>query len=195
MSRALLAAFDLMQDLAGTVGPIPSLTVKDPPQTSRTPWEHVARFGIRDGTYEEVLLILETWEASKELARAVGKQRLARIQVRYTTGRGKGGEYTLAEIGPWSLAISRAVERVGVRDDRDASLVERYGSEGDTSQVDALLVWLSSWEASSLGTPRPAKKTPKPKPQPKPKAKAKPRTKPVAKARGKAKAKSKARRR
>lgn len=144
----LLSAIDLMQDSA------PGSTVQakePPPNIARTPWMLVVRFSLPGGSsYDDVLGILVAWR-SRKIERLIGAQRLCRIQVRYVTERGAKGEYTLAEIGPWELAISRAYERVGVRDDRDESLQERYGEESSKkSDIDALLVWFSSADASEV---------------------------------------------
>lgn len=195
--RQLLRALDLLQDLALNVVQPTTLRVKSPPPGSRTPWLLAGwfEFPAVDVTYDDILLILRQWD-SRATRAAIGSQRLSRIQVRYTTSRGKGGEYTLAEIGPWTSTISRAVERVGLRDeshgqDREA-LVVRYGLEGDTSEIDALVVWLSPQEWSSrwqrvTGLPE----RPKPRVKAKPKAKTKPKAKPRAKAKAKTKARSK----
>jgi hypothetical protein len=143
LGKRLLSALDLMQDLF----PGSTMWVRNtPPSVSRTPWLLVARYSLPGGTtYEDVFFALYRWRDSRDISRLIGSQRLSRIQVRYTTDRGKEGEYTLAEIGPWDLAVSRAVERVGIRDDKDESLIERYG-EGTSKQsdIDALVVWLSA---------------------------------------------------
>lgn len=147
-TRKLLSAIDLMQDAA------PGATVQakePPPNIARTPWILVVRFSLPGGSsYDDVLAILIAWR-SRKIERLIGAQRLCRIQVRYVTERGVKGEYTLAEIGPWELAISRAYERVGIRDDRDESLQERYGEDSSKkSDIDALLVWFSSADASEV---------------------------------------------
>lgn len=152
--RQLLRALDLLQDLAFNVVQPTLLHIKTPPPSSRTPWLLAGWFAFPgvDIAYDDILLVLRQWD-SRATRSAIGSQRLSRIQVRYTTSRGKGGEYTLAEIGPWTSTISRAVERVGIRDEshgRDREpLVERYGREGDTSEIDALIVWLSPLEWSA----------------------------------------------
>lgn len=148
-SRKLLSAIDAMQDAA----PGFLVQIKEPPpNVARTPWMIVVRFSSPGGTsYNDVFQVLNDWQGSREIERGVGAQRLSRIQIHYIADRGRHGEYTIAEIGPWELAISRAVERVGIRDDRDESLMERYGEDSSRqSEIDAIVVWFSSANASEV---------------------------------------------
>lgn len=113
--------------------------------TRHAMWTVRGMFYLPHGTtYDDISQILEEWSADDTLERLVGPRRTARIQVAYDQGRGRSGEYTLAEIGAWDFCLGRAAERVDVRDgDRDA-LSERYGNEGNTSAVTRLIVWLGS---------------------------------------------------
>lgn len=150
LTRDLLRAIDHMQDLApGTV-----TDIHDAPQTARgTPWRMAVRFIFEDQatTYDDIFVVLRDWRDDRGIRNAVGKDRLARIQVRYRDKKGKGahGEYTLGEIDGWEATTSRAVERVGIRDGRMESLIARYGSDGKpgpkskTSYVESLIVWFS----------------------------------------------------
>jgi hypothetical protein len=145
----LLTAIDEMVSVA------PGATVstrKAPESRSRTPWMLLSSFRLPEGTtYDDVYVVLRTWRDDATIERLVRPQRLSRLQVRYVTDRGKEGEYTLAEIGPWELAVSRACERVGVRDDKDESLLERYGDGTDRqSAINALVVWFSSFTVEVL---------------------------------------------
>lgn len=146
---------DLLDAIDEMVSVAPGATVKTtnaPGTKSRTPWMFLCDFSFpSDTTYDELLDVLETWRDDGNIERLIRPQRLSRIQVRYVTERGKTGEYTLAEIGPWELVVSRAYQRVGIRDDRDPSLVERYGVEsGQTSEVGSIMVWFSSHTVQSL---------------------------------------------
>lgn len=146
---------DLLDAIDEMVSVAPGATVKTtnaPGTKSRTPWMFLCDFSFpTDTTYDELLDVLETWRDDSNIERLIRPQRLSRIQVRYVTERGKTGEYTLAEIGPWELVISRAYQRVGIQDDRDPSLVERYGVEsGQTSEVGSIMVWFSSHTVQSL---------------------------------------------
>ena len=139
----LLEAIDLMTDLSpGSVS-----DVRDVPASSHTrvAWRIAVRFVQQVGTtYDDIYRTLIAWRDSRKLERLITEDRLSRIVVRYRHEEGKSGEYTLSEIGSWELVISRAVERVGVRDDRLPSLLSRYGSEGNTSYIDSLIVWFSN---------------------------------------------------
>jgi hypothetical protein len=147
----LVEALEILLDLA----PGAVLRAKDAPaHAARTPWLMVGRFGLPGGTsYDELGGILTRWEASKRAERLIGADRLSRLQVKYTTERGQVGEYTLAEIAPWEAAISRAVERVMIRDNGRDSLVQRYG-EGRTRQsdIDAVLVWFSATSVRNVAS-------------------------------------------
>lgn len=135
--RGLYRALELMAAHVG--GPH---TVEHVPATRYALWLARGTFYLPTGsTYDTVAEILEAWADDVRIARQVGDH-IARIQVAWDQGRGKSGEYTLAEIGPWQFCLGRALERVTVRDgDRD-SLVDRYGIDGKTSTIRRLYVWL-----------------------------------------------------
>lgn len=151
-TKELLDAADAMQDIApGTIAEI-----HDAPASARsfTPWKMIVRFILpRGSSYDDLYEILVTWERDRPIGRKIGMGRLSRIQVRYIDKKGRGahGEYTLSEISEWEVAISRAVEKVGVRDDRLDSLRERYGSESDSiSYVESVIVWWSTMTAKEI---------------------------------------------
>lgn len=175
LARQLLAAIDHMVDLA----PGFSVQSKGVPETKgRTPWKLAARFVAPAGTtYDDVFQVLRDWRDDRAISREIDKNRLTRIQVRYRNkkGRGSHGEYTLAEIGAWQLTSSRAVERVGIRDDRLESLIARYGMGGESgvSYIDSLIVWFSSMSASEIRLGTVGKKPKEPKPKAKKSAKPK----------------------
>jgi len=146
---------DLLDAIDEMVSVAPGATVKTinaPGARSRTPWMFLCEFSFPgDTTYDDLLDTMTVWRDDERIEKLIRAQRLSRIQARYITERGKTGEYTLAEIGPWELVISRAVERVGIRDDRDPALVERYGRDSeDPSEVGSLMVWFSSHTTQSL---------------------------------------------
>jgi hypothetical protein len=90
-------------------------------------------------------------ESSSTLSTTIGARRLARIVVGYRKRGAPTLDYTLAEIGPWDLAISRAVARVDVGEDHpDGGLLQRYGSSPD-NQIGHLDVWLSNRHSESIG--------------------------------------------
>lgn len=139
-SRAKQRALERMADLAGA-----PMRVESVPPTRFALWQLRATFYLPPGsTYDSVADILESWTSDRSIRRGVGERSTARIQVAYDQGRGRSGEYTLAEIGTFDFALSRALERVDVRDgDRDA-LVDRYGLDGNTSAITRLYVWLGA---------------------------------------------------
>lgn len=156
LTKRLLDAIDEMQDIApGTIA-----HVQDAPRSafSRTPWRMVARFAFPRGTtYEDIFSILRDWRDDRRIEKKIGSDRLSRIQVLYKDRKGRGArsEYTLSEIAPWELAVSRASERVGVRDDRQDSLIGRYGASAPTvSYIDSLVVWFSSVTAKEINLGR-----------------------------------------
>jgi hypothetical protein len=151
-ANRLTEAVDHMQDLApGTLAHI-----RRPPDShGRTPWLIVVKFSLPSGsTYDDVFEILRDWRDDRPIERLIGAQRLSRIQANFTTDRGRQGQYTLAEIGPWSLVISRAVERVAIRDNRRDSLIARYGTSANKqdspSSISSLYVWFSSNNAQRI---------------------------------------------
>jgi hypothetical protein len=174
--KRLLQAVDEMQDIA----PGTAAAVHDAPQSerSRVPWRLVAKFDFPRGTtYDDIFITLRDWRDDRKIERLVGSDRLTRIQVRYKDKKGRGakGEYTLSEIGSWELAASRATERVGVRDDRLDSLINRYGANGETvSYIESLIVWFSASTAHEIKLAQAARKKAKsvkaPKQPRKPKA-------------------------
>lgn len=195
LTRQLLKAVDEMQDLA----PGTTADARSAPTSvhTRTPWSMVVRFSFPGGaTYDDLFPVLRDWRDDRRIERAVGGDRLARIQVRYRNkkGRGSKGEYTIAEIGPWELAVSRAMERVGIRDNKHDAIIARYGAESDSpSVVEAILVWFSSATSSEvrMGKPQarvPVKKRPTAK-RPAKKSTKKPAPKKVAPAKKKKKGK------
>lgn len=135
--RGLYKALEMMARHVG--GPH---SVEHVPPTRYALWSARGTFYLPTGsTYDTVAQILEAWADDSRITRQVGNH-IARIQVAWDQGRGKTGEYTLAEIGPWQFCLGRAIERVTVRDgDRDG-LMERYGLAGHTSTVRRLYVWL-----------------------------------------------------
>lgn len=145
---------DLLEAVDEMVSITPGWVVSSraaPASKSRTPWMLLSRFLAPSATYDDVFVVLRNWRDDATIERLIRPQRLSRIQVVYTTTRGKQGEYTIAEIGPWELAISRAVQRVGVRDDKDDALVNRYGDgTKDQSEIDAVVVWFSSHTVETL---------------------------------------------
>jgi hypothetical protein len=150
--RGLLRAIDDMQDMApGTV-----TDIHNAPDTSRgTPWRLAVRFIFEDKatTYEDIFQILRDWRDDKRIESLVGKDRLARIQVRYVDkkGRGSHGEYTLGEIGSFSKVVSRSMERVGIRDGRNDSLIERYFADAKKrSYIESLIVWFSPFTQKEI---------------------------------------------
>lgn len=146
LTSRLLDAVDQMQDMApGTI-----TEIHDVPNSgfSRTPWRMAVRFIFPGGTsYDDIFITLRDWRDDRSIERKVGADRLSRIQVRYRNkgSRGAHGEYTLSEIAGWETASSRATERVGVRDGREDSLINRYGSDGESGQstIESLIVWFS----------------------------------------------------
>lgn len=153
LADRLFGALELIRDIfARETGLGVTLQVKVPPITVRgTPWAVVGRFAFDEEIYyPDLLLPFQAMEASGRLESKIGAQRLARVQSRYEL-RGKRFEYTLAEIGPWELVISRCVERCDPDGDREASLAARYtADDDDTGNISSILVWLSSVTASVL---------------------------------------------
>lgn len=174
--KRLLQAVDEMQDIA----PGTTAEVHNAPQSerSRVPWQLVAKFDFPRGTtYDDIFIVLRDWRDDRRIEKLVGPDRLSRIQVRYKDKKGRGakGEYTLSEIGSWELAASRATERVGVRDDRLDSLLNRYGASAPTvSYIESLIVWFSASTAHEIKLAQAARKKAKsvkaPKQPRKPKA-------------------------
>lgn len=164
--RNLLRAIDDMQDLApGTV-----TDIHNAPETSRgTPWRLAVRFIFEDKatTYEDIFNVLRDWRDDTRIESLVGRDRLARIQVRYVDkkGRGSHGEYTLGEIGSFSKVVSRSMERVGIRDGRNDSLMERYFTDAKKrSYIESLIVWFSPYTQKEIRSGKTqTAKTPKPK--------------------------------
>lgn len=149
----LFGALEMMRDLfARELGIDVSLHARRPPAETRgTPWALVGKFALSERVYyEDLLLAFVAMEGSKRLESKVHPQRLARIQVRYRL-RGKNYEYTLAEIGPWELVISRAVERCNPDGVLGDSLAMAY-AEGDdeTGHLSSVLVWLASIKATEV---------------------------------------------
>lgn len=140
-SRAKQRALDRMADLAEA-----PMRVETVPATRFALWQLRATFYLPPGsTYDSVAEILDRWDADRSIRRDVGARSAARIQVAYDHGRGRSGEYTLAEIGTFDFALSRAIERVDVRDGDDDALVARYGNEsGDQSRITRLYLWLGA---------------------------------------------------
>jgi hypothetical protein len=151
LAGRLLSAIDEMQDLApGTI-----TEIHDAPQSARgTPWRMATRFIFPHGTtYEDLFVVLRDWSDDKRIKKLIGQDRLSRIQVRYKNkmGRGSHGEYTLAEIGAWELVPDDAAKRVGIQDNRMASLIERYGSDAPTSsEIESVIVWFSPFTGKEL---------------------------------------------
>lgn len=136
--RGLYHALERMAEYAGPVRP------EHVPPTVHALWTVRGTFYLPQGaTYDTVAEILEAWSESRTILREVGENRTARIQVAWDAGRGRTGEYTLAEIGPWGFVLGRAIERVTVRDGERDGLVQRYGADGDrgTSSIRRLYVW------------------------------------------------------
>lgn len=166
LTSSLLRAVDSMADLA------PGSTVQSrrPPETDRahTPWHLASRFVFpRPTTYDDIAIVLRDWRDDRLLGQLIPNRRLTRIQVRYED-RGDGGEYTLAEIGPWEATISRAYVRVAIRDERIAALSERYGADNKKpSYIESLIVWFSAAVAEQI---KMGKRKPKPSAKPAKKA-------------------------
>lgn len=122
--------------------------------TKHAHWEYRATFYLRPGsTYDTVSEILDAWASDDTARRLIGGKSTARIQVAWHQGRGKSGEYTLAEIGTWDMTLDRALERVDVRDGDDDGLVYRYGVAGanGTSAIDRIYVWVGAKAKSVSG--------------------------------------------
>ncbi len=141
LDAQLVDALEMAQDIATSLGHPTSLDIQRAPtsQRSRTPWLVVGRFVFEEPpTYAELWDILSAWETDDELESAIHPQRLSRIRVDYQPKRGKGGEYTIGETGPWELVISRSRFQMDASD--EDSLASRYSR----TVVTSLYVWLSS---------------------------------------------------
>lgn len=124
-----------------------------PPAKKGTPWALVAMFGGWDGqgSYTELHQGLEAVDRDERIVNAIGKRRLARMTVLYKGVVSRGDrrrverEFTLAEISPWEVMVSRALERTDptVED----SLVARYDSDGVRTLIKAVFVWIALEEA------------------------------------------------
>lgn len=168
--KDLLAAIDEMQDSADIGGGVTAdiRNAPEPKQDWRTPWRLISEFAFIDdsASYDDLFLILKNWRDSRRIAGLIGGSRLTRIVVTYKSRKGRGahGEYTLSGIASWNLAISRAVERVGIRDERLDALVERYGTESDSpSYLQSIVVWFSPYTMKDITVGKPKKKAPQKK--------------------------------
>ena len=124
------------------------------PKLRGTPWSLVARFGGWDGTmrYGTLYRALEAVDGDKKITKAIGERRLARLVVLYDGVEQRGGnrkvkrEWTLSEIAPWDVALSRALERLNP--EIEESITNLYDTGKFPTQVVALFVWLSVEQAN-----------------------------------------------
>ena len=130
--------------------------VPPPPAAKGTPWVLVGRFAGFDGlaSYSELYLGLLATRDDDLVERDIGRQRLCRIAVRYDGVEVRGGrkrverDFTLANIAPWEVAISRAVERCDP--ESEEGLVAAYDQGKHRTLVRAVYVWISAEEASAV---------------------------------------------
>jgi hypothetical protein len=151
--QQLAAALEVAQMIAMDAGFPSTLKIAFPPRTHegkwRAPWIVIGRYVFKKIGYAELWSILEKW-TQRKLEKRINKDRLARMRINYVTERGKKEEYTLAETGPWSMVLARAMEQCDPADTetsypggRTGSLASRYPA----SRIESVFVWLS--EAAS----------------------------------------------
>jgi hypothetical protein len=112
----------------------------------RTPWVIVGRFRFSESVgYEDLYRTLSAWGTSR-IGRSVNPDRVSRLRLVYLTAGGHQEEYTLAETGPWQLALARAKQECDPEDTETShpgggrgSLAARYGA----TRILSLDVWLS----------------------------------------------------
>ncbi len=151
LQAKLTRALELAQDMALEIGHPSDLAIEFPPMAKatryRSPWVIVGHFAWEGNEvgYAELWSILDKWEGRRLEAR-IDKDRISRLRINYVTDRGKREEYTLAETGPWQLALRRAKDNCDPEDTetsypggRTGSLAARYPE----SQIESVTVWLS----------------------------------------------------
>lgn len=162
LQQQLARALEVAQQAATDAGYPSVLKIAFPPRAYETqwraPWVIVGRMVWRGNAigYADLYRVLDSWSRSK-VTRRINDQRIARLRVIYLTDDDRREEYTLAETGPWSLAIERAKQECDPMDTMTAhpggargSLAARYGLRRDSrgrivggTQIESVYVWLS----------------------------------------------------
>jgi hypothetical protein len=131
-------------------------TAAPPPAVKGTPWALIGRFAgfDRQAGYSELYAGLLDTRDDDRIEALIGRQRLCRITVRYEGVEVRGGsrrverEFTLAEISPWEVCISRAVERCDPGSEE--GLVAAYDQGPGRTLVRAVYVWIAMEVATDV---------------------------------------------
>lgn len=121
-----------------------------PGATSGTPWAVVAHMTHDPADYAAMSEVFRAWRDDRELERAIGVNRYARIGVTYEGPESRGGhrlverDWVASEIAPWDVCASRAVEQTDP--DGDDTVANRY----ESTACSAIHVWISHNEAASV---------------------------------------------
>lgn len=128
-----------------------------PPVKARgTRWALVGRIAGFDTlmTYTELHRMFERWDDDERIAYAIGAYRLARITALCDGIETRGSirrvtrEYTIAEISPWEVMVSRARERTDPTIEH--SFASLYDHDEHRTLVKALYVWIALEEATPI---------------------------------------------
>lgn len=155
LSKAIRRIADAFKFLTATKVQIdlaPGSTGTGPvPNTKGTPWAVIGTIAFEDSLdYAALNEGLLAVQGDDEITKLVGIDRFSRMAVLYDGPETKGStrhverEWTMSEIAPWDVCISRAVEMTA--EDEPDSVQERYS----TTAVLALRVWLAHSEASPV---------------------------------------------
>lgn len=159
----MLDGLEAIRDELSRVLGEPKITIKmrtPPPGRGRTPWAVVGEYRGFRVLYEELWSAFAAIEASGKIERAVGSRTLARIAVIYSGAKkyGRKGrtkrEWTIGEITPWDVVISRATLALDPDDEMGVSV--RYGMDNPelvetATHAIGLNVWLSYDKAGDTG--------------------------------------------
>lgn len=120
------------------------------PKLHGTPWALVARLSGFDGqlTYDRLWNALAEIDQDRKIIKAIHPRRLCRLVALYEGPSERGGtrmvkrDWTIAEISPYDVMLSRALERLdpGLGD----SIAAGYGEAArKPTKVVSLYVWIS----------------------------------------------------
>lgn len=151
---------EYLQAAAG--GTVTMRAVDAPLAAKGTPWRIVIRWQpdreLGPWDYLDLWRALSGVEEDLEIERRIKPTRITRLAVSYRGARKlydkrrgkKPREYTLGELGPWQVVISRAVALLNPQ--IEDSITSRYGSvqnETIPTEVLALYLWISTKTAGA----------------------------------------------
>ncbi len=166
LQQQLARALETARDVAGFPCDLQIVSAPTIISTSkwRPLWLVIGEFSWHgEFGYDELHAVLVKW-SQRRVTDKVNKHRIARLRVNYLTDRGKREEYTLAETGPWNLALARAQQECDPDDTEGhrrngviGSLASRYGLIRDKrgkviagTQIESVTVWLASNKIEDL---------------------------------------------